>query len=377
MQLTGDKLLFSATDLINFLECEHLTWLDLEATHQRLTAESKRADAAKLVARKGREHERRYLEGLRAEGNGLVEIPDAAPADAIEATLQAMRSGAEVIHQAALRDGLWRGYADFLERLDGVATDLGEFGYEAADTKLARRVKPYFLLQLCLYSELIGSAQGRPPELMHVALGTGERESFPRRGLLGLLSPHPPPPRGAALPRDSTKRTQTRSSTVRFAAGLTCCDGRRLADDHLSLVAGMGRVQVTRLAERGITTVARLASSGAHERPRRVGADTFERLRQQARLQVSERDTGEQSYELLAPAPERGFALLPRAGRGRRVLRHRGRPVLRRRARVPLRGRLATRAARNASGRSGAPIAGRSGSRFEAFVDWVVERRER
>ena len=315
MQLTGDNLLFSATDLINFLECEHLTWLDLEATHQRLTAEPKRADAAKLVARKGREHERRYLEGLRAEGNGLVEIPDAAPAVAIEATLQAMRSGAEVIHQAALRDGLWRGYADFLERLDGVATDLGEFGYEAADTKLARRVKPYFLLQLCLYSELIGSAQGRPPELMHVALGTGERESFRvadfsayfrriRRHLeellaAGLDETYPDPVEHCALCRWSD-----------------LCDGRRLADDHLSLVAGMGRVQVTRLAERGITTVARLASSGADERPRRVGADTFERLRQQARLQVSERDTGEQSYELLAPAPERGFALLPEPDEG-------------------------------------------------------------
>ena len=67
MQLTGDTLLFSASDLINFLECEHLTWLDLERAQGRFHAEAKRPDTAELVARKGEEHERRYLEALRAE----------------------------------------------------------------------------------------------------------------------------------------------------------------------------------------------------------------------------------------------------------------------------------------------------------------------
>jgi len=89
-----------------------------------------------------------------------------------------MRAGAEVIYQAVLFDGeRWRGHADFLERVARPSA-VGDWSYEVADTKLARRVKPYFLLQLCLYSELLAASQGSPPERAHVVLGTRARESF-------------------------------------------------------------------------------------------------------------------------------------------------------------------------------------------------------
>ena len=52
-----------------------------------------------------------------------------------------------------------------------------------------------------------------------------------------------------------------------------------------------------------------------------MGEQTFERLRQQARLQVAQRESGTPSYELLAPeldpdSPRRGFALLPQPSEG-------------------------------------------------------------
>jgi predicted RecB family nuclease len=93
-------------------------------------------------------------------------------------TLEAMQRGAEVIYQGILFDGArWRGYSDFLERVE-IRSSLGAWSYEIADTKLARRVKPYFLLQLCFYSELLADVQGREPDWMHVVLGTQARESF-------------------------------------------------------------------------------------------------------------------------------------------------------------------------------------------------------
>src|SRR3954464_4427031 len=89
-----------------------------------------------------------------------------------------MRAGAPVLYQGVLfRGQRWRGTADFLERVDSPSA-LGAWSYEVADTKLARRVKPYFLLQLCLYSELLAAAQGAAPESMHIVLGTRARESF-------------------------------------------------------------------------------------------------------------------------------------------------------------------------------------------------------
>lgn len=66
MQLTNDRLFLSASDLVAFMECEHLSALDLRATHGIEAIEPSRDDAAFLVARKGDEHERAYLERLRA-----------------------------------------------------------------------------------------------------------------------------------------------------------------------------------------------------------------------------------------------------------------------------------------------------------------------
>ena len=87
-------------------------------------------------------------------------------------TEDAIRAGeADVIYQAYLSDGTWRGFADFLERQpDGT--------YEPVDTKLARSAKPLHVLQLCFYAEQLGRIQGRLPEHVHVELGTGERETF-------------------------------------------------------------------------------------------------------------------------------------------------------------------------------------------------------
>jgi uncharacterized protein len=62
--------------------------------------------------------------------------------------------------------------------VDGSPSDLGDWSYEVADTKLARRTKPYYLTQLCFYSEQVGRLQGREPERMHVILGTREHHSY-------------------------------------------------------------------------------------------------------------------------------------------------------------------------------------------------------
>ena len=64
------------------------------------------------------------------------------------------------------------------------------------------------------------------------------------------------------------------------------CAARREADDHLSLVARIQRSQRTRLAERGIETMAQLAAAEPADRPKRIGAGTFDTLRAQARLQL-------------------------------------------------------------------------------------------
>ena len=74
MQLLDSQLVLSATDLVAFLECEHLTALDLQHL-DHADAQARRDDeSAELIARKGDEHERAYLAALRAQGRQVVDI---------------------------------------------------------------------------------------------------------------------------------------------------------------------------------------------------------------------------------------------------------------------------------------------------------------
>ena len=85
-----------------------------------------------------------------------------------------MQTGAEGIYQATFYDGNWRGHADVLRRVE-VPSDLGAWSYEVWDTKLARHVKGSAVLQLSLYTQMLGAAQGLTPEWMYVALGGSAR----------------------------------------------------------------------------------------------------------------------------------------------------------------------------------------------------------
>src|SRR2546427_1941003 len=115
MQVLNAELFLSATDLVAFLECEHLSALDLRVASGLEVIEQTRTDSTELVARKGSEHEQRYLESLITQQLDVVTIPSsidgaASASEAAAATEAAMRAGADVIYQAALADGDWRGY---------------------------------------------------------------------------------------------------------------------------------------------------------------------------------------------------------------------------------------------------------------------------
>ncbi len=304
MRLSEARLIFSPSDLNDFLECEHLTQLELAVARDEIERPVVDNPQAELIRHKGEEHERAYLRSLRDQGKLVVEIEDAGAA----ATEEAMRAGAEVIYQAGLQHAGWRGIADFLERVDS-PSDLGAWSYEVADTKLARHAKPTYILQLCFYTEQVARIQGREPGRFHVILGSGERDSY----------------------RPSEFSAYYRRVRARFLAAVEAgidvyplpvphcplCDFRELCeqrweeDDHPVRVANIRRDQIPKLAAMGITTLDGLANAQDDERPPQMQPATFDALRLQAELQLHHRTTGEHTKRLLQPEPARGFALLP------------------------------------------------------------------
>jgi uncharacterized protein len=306
--------LFSPTDLNHFLECPHL--LQLERLRPASAVRERRDSHAELLARKGAQHEAACLAGFRAAGRHVVTIAAQGvehdwERDA-ERTRAAMRDGADVIYQGVLVDGEWRGVSDFLVKVQ-TPSSLGAWSYEAWDTKLARRSKPYFVLQLCYYTEQIARIQQRTPETMVVVLGTGAQERLRYRDFDAYYRVV----RRTFLDAAGSAR-QTYPYPVSFC-GLceyeSACRQRWREDDHLSQVAGIRRQQVERLNAAGISTVAALgviderASFG-------IGAVALTRLRHQAALQAEHRRSGEHRYELLPLDERSGFRLLPEPSAG-------------------------------------------------------------
>jgi len=319
MQLLDQQLILSASDLNNFLACPHLTTLDLARARGEIGEVPERGADAELLARKGDEFELRYLEALKAAGRDVAEIsePSDSSVEALESiaveTEEAMRAGHEVIYQATFfRDGL-RGHADFLFRVDRPSA-LGDSSYEVADTKLARRAKPYFVLQLSFYSELLAAAQGVEPEHIHVILGNEEQRSFRlaefsaylRRIRAGFL---------AELADDARSTYPEPVAHCEICRWRAVCDAKREADDHLSLVANITTRQRELLKEAGIETLAALG--GAQQLAvKGIDLEVLDRLHEQASLQLGARESGENSYQLRLPEQGKGFARLPRPDEG-------------------------------------------------------------
>ena len=108
MYCNDGRLITSATDLVGFLLCNHLTALDLQvaagASIAPLTADDRELA---VVATRGLEHEAAHLQRLQDAGRTIVEIATAetslASLRAREAeTLSALVAGKDVVFQLSL-----------------------------------------------------------------------------------------------------------------------------------------------------------------------------------------------------------------------------------------------------------------------------------
>lgn len=314
MHRIGARLLFSPSDLNHFLECGHLTQLELRRDPR--SPRPQRDAQAELLAAKGAEHERAWLDRFRAERDEVVCVGVTVGerdwvADA-ERTREAMARGASVIYQGVFVDDEWHGISDFLVRVEEPSA-LGGWSYEAWDTKLARRSKPYFALQLCFYTEQIARIQRRVPQQMVVVLGTGDVERLRHRDFDAYYH---------TVRSQFLAAVQARTPTYPYPVehcGL-CeyqreCERRWEEDDALSLVANIRRDQVERLNATGVETVAELARIDSGRRLG-IGEVPLRRLQQQAALQTEFTLTGRHRYELLPIDERTGFRLLPRPSQG-------------------------------------------------------------
>ena len=314
MQKIGNAIQLSASDLVGHLNCRNLTELDLAVARGTLAKPRTWNPLLDVLRERGLRHEQGYVDHLSAQGLDIETVAGVGlDEDAVAATAKAMRLGREVIVQGAFLADNWGGRTDVLLRVE-TPSPLGEWSYEVVDTKLSRETKGGTVLQLSLYSDLVGRTQGLTPQRSHViapwsdyqpqTFRTDDFAAYYRRVRASLeqavkldqpVNVYPDP-----KPFCEVCRWQER------------CDAKRHADDHLSLVAGISKVQITELAEHAVTTCTTLAGMPIPLtfRPSRGSATALERVREQARIQVAGKAAGAILHERLKPVPGFGLAKL-------------------------------------------------------------------
>lgn len=316
-QPSGIRL--SATDLSNHLACRHLTSLDLSVARGQRGAPEWKAPDLFVIQELGLRHEAAYLGFLRAQGIAVIDLRSIKDEqDSLLETRRCMEQGAEVIAQGTLGVSRWFGHPDVLRKVPKPSR-FGEWSYEVYDCKLACETKATTILQLTLYSALLGEIQGREPEFMYVvpprsnfeaeSYRCAEYSAYYRyvRARLekfcddGPAAPtYPEPCEHCAICRWFTE-----------------CDAKRRADDHLSLVAGILRLQRNQLESWDTRTMTTLAAFPIplRQKPAHGSKEAYEKVREQARVQVEGRRQERPIHELLPVEEAKGFCKLPKPSR--------------------------------------------------------------
>lgn len=314
MQHINSAWLFSPSDLTTFMESPYASAME-RLRHVDPSVAGLMDPVDQLMARlqkKGVEHEKEIDRSLQEQGLDIVRI-DGSTEEAAEKTLAAMQEGREVILQGYLTRDNFGGYADYLVKVPGHSS-LGDWHYEVWDSKLSHTVKPYFIVQICCYVDMLESVQGVKPKELAVKLGNGETERLPVANYYAYYKTlkkrflsfhenfdgtHPDPAVSKAYGRWSQ-----------------WAEKQLLEKDHLSQVARLTRTQIKNLEKAGIHTMTDLSETTVDRVPG-MGEAVFKKAIKQASLQIASKGSEKPVYELL-PHEEgsvRGLALLPPASR--------------------------------------------------------------
>ena len=312
---------FSPSDLTRYMESPFASWMDrFSIEHPDQAPEKDPADALmSSLAQKGYEHEDALEAAFLEQGLNVVKIEGESSDEKHTNTLVAMRQGADVIVQARLELAPFGGYADFLVKVTHEAessspsknkSSLGDWHYEVWDTKLANKLKPTFVIQLCCYAQMLESIQGCLPEFITVALGNGENERLRTSDYFYYYQTL----KASFLHDHSNYSPDNRpdpADSKNWADWSHYAESLMIEKDHLFQVATITKGQIKKLNQAGINTMQELATTDIEYVPG-INTIVLEKLKAQAKIQKQSAGNAIPRFEIIMPAPNEksGLSLL-------------------------------------------------------------------
>jgi len=94
MRMSGGAIELSVSDLSGFLSCIHLTALDLAVAKGEREPPTWIDPVLIVLRERGLDHERGYVDGLRALGLTIIDLSDSMAAEAVTRSVEAIQAGA-------------------------------------------------------------------------------------------------------------------------------------------------------------------------------------------------------------------------------------------------------------------------------------------
>src|SRR5579872_2612400 len=360
MKKLHGEIRLSATDLSNHLACRHLTELELSAARGERDVPKWESPDMKVIQELGLRHETKYLKLLEREVGQLLNLSGMDEKRLLDETRKAMEAGIEAIAQGALLHGRFFGRPDVLRKVKGKLSRFGDWSYEAYDCKLSKETKATTILQLSFYSELLGEIQ-RPPNATTTPSPATDSKSKSKSNKsqsafdfdAAQISPadYLPefmwvvPPGKESSPeqyrvaeysayyrhvKDRLEKSTNNGHSDTYPEPCqhcdVCrwfreCDRRRRDDKHLSLVAGIRRQQRDQLEIWEVGDIEKLAAMQyplpREKKPLHGSRESYDRVREQARIQIESKDLEIPKHEPILPVVEKtGFCKLPKPSDG-------------------------------------------------------------
>lgn len=325
MRKSNNQIIFSASDLCNHIHCKHLTNLNYDVVQGLKDKPFSNNRVLDVLRERGIDFENSFLIELEAKGLSIVNIDPEEP-NARQKTIDAMHKGVDYIYQARLSNEKWQGWADFLIKVDK-PSKLGNWSYEVIDTKLSTQTRAGTILQISLYSEIIEEIQGLLPEYMYVRTPESEQNYRVNDYISYLRLIKKRLDNSINIPITTYPEPCSHCDICNWWQH---CNGIRRKDDHLSFIAGMGTSQIKELKQHGITTLQTMSEMPLPIpfKPTKGSKETFQKLREQARVQNETRTAQKPIYEVLELIENTGFYNLPEPSEGDIYLDFEGDPFV-------------------------------------------------
>jgi len=312
-----NQLIFSPSDLVLAMRSPFASWMErlaIESPALISGIEKDHDPMMALLAAKGNTHEANFLQSLQDKHGAevIAIVKSKSHHDKAIETLQYMQAGYPFIYQAYLsRDG-FAGSADFLVKLEG-KSGLGDYHYEAWDTKLSQTTRPYFLIQLCCYSWMLESIQGIIPNEAAIVLGDLTEDRFRIARYYSFFD---------RLKRDFL------NAQYAFTADFSCMpDPAYYSDygtwasfakdwtertDSLAQIAGIRKSHIRKLRAVGIETMMEFAVNEIQP-VKGIPNATLTKLKAQAEIQHESRGLEKPLFKILQNDNGKGLSSLPLA----------------------------------------------------------------